>query len=138
MFYLFNGYFCNFKLHKVLQKSEFSWSSFNKIFSKSERNKILGPSIYKTRNHGLSDCTIHRPKQFFLRLSRLLTTVPCMRKLLLESFFFWFISCSCKIQMNFPLNCFSTHTVTILSSFIKSQTNSEKCKHSCLNFYIIG
>ena len=65
-------------MHKISQKRDSSWSSLNKNSSKSEHNRILGLFIPKTRDCGLSGHTNHRPRQLFLRLSRLLITV--MRK----------------------------------------------------------
>ena len=44
-------------------------------------NKILKHSIYETRKYELSEGVNHRPRQFYLVLSRLLSNVIRMKKL---------------------------------------------------------
>ena len=60
-----------------------SWNLLNKkwsklFLSKSQINKILNHSISESRKYEFSEDVNHRPRQFFLVLSRLLSSVQCM------------------------------------------------------------
>ena len=61
------------------------------ILSKRQNNKILKHSISETRKCGLSDGTNHRPRQLFLVLSRLLSSVEYKYHKLLNSYGLTFV-----------------------------------------------
>ena len=63
------------------EKSEKSLQTIILILLKSQNNKILKYSISEARKCGLSDDTNHRPRQFFLVLSWLLSSVSRLSKI---------------------------------------------------------
>ena len=79
------------------------------ILSKSQNSKILKHSISKNRKCGLSDGTNHKPKQFFLVPSRLLSSV--------KRFFKWYLCVSPGLSFYANKNTFTDICTDVYNFF---------------------